>query len=34
VLYLDGENLMALPLVDRKIRLATLLAGAPRPCLQ
>ena len=30
LLHLDGENLMALPLVDRKARLASLLEGAPR----
>src|ERR1700720_2541936 len=29
LLFLDGENLMALPLVDRKRRLEKLLAGAP-----
>jgi len=29
VLFLDGENLMALPLVDRKVRLEALLKGAP-----
>jgi bifunctional non-homologous end joining protein LigD len=29
LLHLDGENLMALPLVDRKVRLASLLNGAP-----
>jgi bifunctional non-homologous end joining protein LigD len=29
LLHLDGENLMALPLVDRKARLASLLNGAP-----
>src|ERR1700745_830811 len=29
LLHLDGENLTALPLVDRKTRLATLLRGAP-----
>jgi len=29
LLHLDGENLMALPLVDRKTRLASLLNGAP-----
>jgi DNA ligase D-like protein (predicted ligase) len=29
LLFLDGENLMALPLVDRKARLASLLNGAP-----
>jgi len=29
LLFLDGENLMALPLVDRKTRLASLLNGAP-----
>src|SRR3984893_3586433 len=29
LLFLDGENLMALPLVDRKIRLEALLVGAP-----
>jgi bifunctional non-homologous end joining protein LigD len=29
LLFLDGENLMALPLVDRKTRLASLLKGAP-----
>jgi DNA ligase D-like protein (predicted ligase) len=29
LLFLDGENLMALPLVDRKARLETLLNGAP-----
>jgi DNA ligase D-like protein (predicted ligase) len=29
LLFLDGENLMALPLVDRKARLEKLLAGAP-----
>src|ERR1700745_2381529 len=28
-LHLDGENLTALPLVDRKARLASLLNGAP-----
>jgi len=28
-LHLDGENLMILPLVDRKARLASLLNGAP-----
>jgi bifunctional non-homologous end joining protein LigD len=29
LLHLDGENLMALPLTDRKARLASLLNGAP-----
>jgi hypothetical protein len=29
LLFLDAENLMALPLVERKTRLAFLLAGAP-----
>ena len=29
LLFLDGENLTALPLVDRKARLASLLEGAP-----
>src|ERR1700758_1303170 len=29
LLFLDGENLTALPLVDRKARLASLLKGAP-----
>jgi ATP-dependent DNA ligase len=29
LLFLDGENLMALPLVDRKIRLEAFLVGAP-----
>jgi DNA ligase D-like protein (predicted ligase) len=29
LLFLDGENLMGLPLVDRKARLASLLDGAP-----
>jgi DNA ligase D-like protein (predicted ligase) len=29
LLHLDGENLMALPLVDRKARLASLLKNAP-----
>jgi DNA ligase D-like protein (predicted ligase) len=29
LLFLDGENLMPLPLVDRKARLETLLNGAP-----
>jgi bifunctional non-homologous end joining protein LigD len=29
LLHLDGENMTALPLVDRKTRLATLLHGAP-----
>jgi bifunctional non-homologous end joining protein LigD len=29
ILHLDGDNLMALPLVDRKTRLASLLNGAP-----
>jgi bifunctional non-homologous end joining protein LigD len=29
LLHLDGENLMAVPLVDRKRRLASLLNGAP-----
>jgi DNA ligase D-like protein (predicted ligase) len=29
LLFLDGENLMALPLVERKARLASLLKGAP-----
>src|SRR6201993_3126910 len=29
LLHLDGENLMALPLVERKTRLASLLNGAP-----
>jgi DNA ligase D-like protein (predicted ligase) len=29
LLFLDGENLMALPLVERKTRLASLLNGAP-----
>src|SRR3984893_3881670 len=29
LLFLDGENLIALPLVDRKARLATLLSAAP-----
>src|SRR6516225_9700413 len=33
ILHLDGENLMALPLVDRKTRLASLLNGAP-DCLR
>jgi bifunctional non-homologous end joining protein LigD len=33
LLHLDGENLMALPLVDRKTRLASLLNGAP-DCLR
>jgi DNA ligase D-like protein (predicted ligase) len=33
LLHLDGENLMALPLVDRKARLASLLKGAP-DCLR
>ena len=33
LLFLDGEDLTALPLVDRKARLAKLLAGAP-PSLQ
>ena len=33
LLHLDGENLMALPLVDRKTRLASLLDGAP-DCLR
>jgi bifunctional non-homologous end joining protein LigD len=33
LLHLDGENLMALPLVDRKTRLAALLNGAP-DCLR
>jgi ATP-dependent DNA ligase len=33
LLHLDGENLMALPLVDRKTRLASLLDGAPE-CLR
>jgi DNA ligase D-like protein (predicted ligase) len=31
LLFLDGENLMALPLLDRKARLEKLLAGAPDP---
>jgi ATP-dependent DNA ligase len=30
LLHLDGENLTALPLVDRKTRLASLLNGAPK----
>jgi bifunctional non-homologous end joining protein LigD len=29
LLFLDGENLMALPVVDRKARLAALMKGAP-----
>src|SRR5438874_1876225 len=29
LLFLDGENLMALPVVDRKARLAALVKGAP-----
>jgi DNA ligase D-like protein (predicted ligase) len=29
LLFLDGENLMALPLVDRKVRLEAFLVGAP-----
>src|SRR3984893_722503 len=29
LLFLDGENLMALPLVDRKARLGAILVGAP-----
>jgi DNA ligase D-like protein (predicted ligase) len=29
LLFLDGDNLMALPLVDRKIRLEAFLVGAP-----
>lgn len=29
LLHLDGENLMVLPLIDRKTRLASLLKGAP-----
>src|SRR6266853_4162336 len=29
LLFLDGENLMVLPLVDRKARLQRLLSGAP-----
>jgi bifunctional non-homologous end joining protein LigD len=29
LLFLDGENLSSLPLIDRKARLETLLAGAP-----
>ena len=33
LLFLDGENLMALPLVERKARLASLLKGAP-DCLR
>jgi bifunctional non-homologous end joining protein LigD len=33
LLHLDGENLMALPLVDRKTRLASLLNAAP-DCLR
>jgi bifunctional non-homologous end joining protein LigD len=33
LLFLDGENLMSLPLVDRKARLASLLKGAP-DCLR
>jgi len=33
LLHLDGENLMALPLVDRKARLESLLNGAP-DCLR
>src|SRR5689334_5899810 len=33
LLHLDGENLTALPLVDRKARLASLLNGAP-DCLR
>jgi bifunctional non-homologous end joining protein LigD len=33
LLHLDGENLMSLPLVDRKTRLASLLEGAPE-CLR
>jgi DNA ligase D-like protein (predicted ligase) len=33
LLFLDGENLMAVPLVDRKRRLEKLLAGAPE-CLR
>ena len=30
LLFLDGENLLALPLVDRKSRLEALLIGAPK----
>ena len=33
LLHLDGENLVALPLVDRRTRLASLLNGAP-DCLR
>ena len=33
LLFLDGENLMVLPLVERKTRLASLLKGAP-DCLR
>ena len=33
LLFLDGENLMALPLVERKARLTSLLNGAP-DCLR
>src|SRR5437763_6918611 len=33
LLHLDGENLTALPLLDRKTRLASLLKGAP-DCLR
>jgi bifunctional non-homologous end joining protein LigD len=29
LLFLDGENLTALPLTDRKAKLASLLKGAP-----
>ena len=33
LLFLDGENLMALPLVERKTRVASVLNGAPE-CLR
>src|SRR5262249_10094672 len=29
LLFLDGENMMSIPLIDRKARLEELLAGAP-----
>jgi bifunctional non-homologous end joining protein LigD len=32
LLHLDGENLAAAPLLERKARLAVLLAGAPAGC--
>ena len=32
LLYLDGEDLRARPLIERKARLAALLEGAPTRC--